>query len=256
MLTKTFIVHFLSLLKMKNNRPKKYIYDYKRKKIDYNTKTLKKLKLVAFDMDGVLVDTISSWKYIHDYFKTNNEKSVKEYIEGKIDDSEFIRRDASLWVENGKLIKEERLIEILKDIKMMKGAKKLIKKLHEKKIKTAIVSAGLSVLAEKVGNKLGIEKIYSNGIKTDNKGRITCEGIVGVKLMYKDEVIKKLSIDENIPLENIASVGNSRFDVPMFEISGMGIAFNPSDTCVKKAADKVFIEKDLRKVYPYLEKYI
>jgi phosphoserine phosphatase len=63
-----------------------------------NVKKLKNLDLVAFDMDGVLADTISSWKYIHDYFNTSNEESVTEYIQGKIDDMEFIKRDASFLI--------------------------------------------------------------------------------------------------------------------------------------------------------------
>ncbi len=253
---KGFIQHLLSrLIEMNKERCRKYCYRDNRKKIKLNTKKMDTLELVAFDMDGVLVDTLSSWKYIHDYFKTDNERSVKEYIEGKIDDMEFIRRDASLWVENNKPVKEERILEILKDTKIMNGAEDLIGRLKENNIKTAIVSAGLTVLANKVGKKLGIKNIYSNGIKTDKDGFITCEGLIGVKLMYKDETIKRISKEENIALENIAAVGNSCFDIPMFEVSGLGIAFNPADDCVKDVADKVFVDKDLRKVYSYLEKY-
>jgi len=137
----------------------------------------------------------------------------------------------------------------------MKGAEVTIKKLKQKKIKTAIVSAGLDILADKVGRKLDIDYVYSNGIKIDKEGFITSEGIIGVKLMYKDETIKKISREQNISFENIASVGNSCFDIPMFDISGLGIAFNPSDDCVKKYADYVVVEKDLTNIVMILEKY-
>ena len=30
------------------------------------------IELVIFDMDGVLTDILSSWKYIHDYFGSSN----------------------------------------------------------------------------------------------------------------------------------------------------------------------------------------
>mgnify|MGYP006291308731 CR=1 FL=1 len=221
-----------------------------------NVKRMKKLDLVAFDMDGVLADTLSSWKYIHDYFKTSNERSVRDYIQGKIDDLEFIKRDASLWVENGKPVKIKRLSEILSDIKLMKGAKETVSLLKKNNIKTAIVSAGLNVLADRVGKNLGIDFVYSNGVEVDNDGFITTKGVIGVKLMYKDETVKKISKDQNVLLENIASVGNSCFDVPMFEITGLGIAFNPADSCVKKYADFVVENKDLRDVYKYLDRYI
>ena len=58
------------------------------------------IELVIFDMDGVIANTISSWKYIHDYFGSTNERSVNEYLKGKIDDAEFIKRDVYLWREN------------------------------------------------------------------------------------------------------------------------------------------------------------
>jgi len=49
------------------------------------------IEKLYLDMDGVLTDTISSWKHIHDYFDTSNERSVDKYLKGKIDD----------WANNG-----------------------------------------------------------------------------------------------------------------------------------------------------------
>ncbi|MFP4608956.1 MAG: HAD hydrolase family protein, partial [Candidatus Aenigmatarchaeota archaeon] len=45
--------------------------------------------------------------------------------------------------------------------------------------------------------------------------------------------------------ERCIAVGNSHFDAPMLEKAGFGIAFNPSDNNVRKAADFVIEEKDL-----------
>ncbi|MBE3122801.1 MAG: hypothetical protein IMZ58_11440 [Thermoplasmata archaeon] len=60
------------------------------------------IKLVFFDMDGVLLDTVSSWRYIHEHFGTTNERSIMPYLRGDIDYLEFMRRDVSLWKKNGK----------------------------------------------------------------------------------------------------------------------------------------------------------
>jgi phosphoserine phosphatase len=206
-------------------------------------------------MDGVLTDILSSWKYIHDYFNTNNEESVDEYLKGKIDDSEFIRRDALLWNENGKPIKKERLFEILSQVPLMKGAKNCLSTLHENKIKTAIVSAGLDILAERVADQLGINYIYSNGIKCDSLGHLNGEGIVGVRLMYKDKTIEQIVNKLKISSHRIAAIGNSCFDIPMFFVSGMGIAFNPEDDCVREAADFVVENKNLNEILPYLSEF-
>jgi phosphoserine phosphatase len=232
-----------------------YCYQKTRTPAKINNK-LSKVKLVVFDMDGVLADIISSWKFIHDYFKTSNEQSVDEYLQGLIDDKEFIRRDVALWMENGQSIKITKLKEILKDVPVMQGASQCVKSIEDHGVETAIVSAGLDVLADNIAEKLGIDFSYANGLKTDANGRLSGVGVIGVKLMYKDEAVKAISTETGIPLDCIASVGNSCFDIPMFNVSGLGIAFNPSDSCVCESADYIVKEKDLRKILPYLEKHI
>ena len=54
--------------------------------------------LVAFDMDGVLVDYESSWTWVHDHFGVKSEESIKAFVKGEIDDMEFMRRDIALWL--------------------------------------------------------------------------------------------------------------------------------------------------------------
>jgi len=219
-------------------------------------KNIDKLKLVVFDMDGVLTDIYSSWKYIHDYFNTSNENSVQEYLKGKIDDMEFIRRDASLWKENGKHVSKEKLEKILSKVPIMNGAKKCIYSLNKNNVKTAIISAGLDILANRVGKELNIDYIVSNGVKTDQYGYINGQGILGVKLIHKDEAVKKLMKQINLSSKNIAAVGNSCFDISMFETAGLAIAFNPNDNCIKESADIVINEKDLSKILPHLSRYL
>ena len=59
-------------------------------------------KFVAFDLDGVLVDTFSSWVWMHKHFNVNNDHSLYAYQRGEIDYGEFMRRDIALWLENKK----------------------------------------------------------------------------------------------------------------------------------------------------------
>ena len=246
----------IGFFKMDKDNCEFYCYKNTRKSKPYKTEKLKELELVLFDMDGVLTDIISSWKYIHDYFKTSNDRSVNEYLRGKIDDMEFIKRDVSLWKENGKLVTADRLIEILSDVPLMKGAEKCISTLRDSNIRTAIVSAGLEILADRVARELKIDYVKSNGIKTDKSGRLTGEGILNVRLMYKDLAVKSLLKELKIPLNRVASVGNSCFDIPMLEITSMSIAFNPFDDCTIEAADYHFFEKDLSKILPVFDNFL
>jgi phosphoserine phosphatase len=238
----------MPLSKMKEKICQFYCYKNTREQNKLTNEKMDKLELVIFDMDGVLTDIISSWKYIHDYFKTSNEISVNEYLKGKIDDMEFIKRDVLLWKENGN--------PILSNVPLMKGAKNCITNLKDREIKTAVVSAGLDILAGRIAEELGIDYVLANGVKTDEQGRLNGVGILGVRLMYKDLAVKTLAEQKNIPLERIATVGNSCFDIPMFEITGLGIAFNPGDSCTRKAADVIVEGKDLSNILPFLISYI
>ena len=40
------------------------------------------IKCVVFDCDGVLVDAISSWRTLHDYFGTDNSDNLRRFIAG------------------------------------------------------------------------------------------------------------------------------------------------------------------------------
>jgi len=219
-------------------------------------KKIKNLKLVVFDMDGVLLDTVSSWKYIHEHFGTTNERSIMPYLRGDIDYLEFIRRDVSLWKKNGKPVKKSTIEKILYSIPPIKGVEDCISYLKDHGVKTAIVSAGLDILAERVAVDVGIDYTFANEVKVGLDGRLTGEGVLHVELMHKDRTVKELAEKLGLSLEACAAVGNSCFDIPMLQICGLGIAFNPEDACVIDCADVVVQDKDLSKLIPTFETYV
>ena len=55
------------------------------------------LRLVVFDMDGVLADTPSSWVYVHQAFGVNNRANLDLYLQCEIDYDQFMRRDIRTW---------------------------------------------------------------------------------------------------------------------------------------------------------------
>ncbi len=215
-----------------------------------------RIKLVAFDMDGVLVDIVSSWQHIHDFFGTNNRRSVISYIKGDIDYTEFIRRDASLWRKDGQPVNVNRLKEILKDAPLMPGAKDCVDALKKMDVMVCIVSAGFDLLADRVASELGIDFVFANGIGLDDDGFFNGEGRLGVELLFKDKVILDISEKFGVDLECIASVGNSCFDIPMLRVSGLGVAFNPSDDCVCEFSDVVVEGKNLLDVVSVIEGFV
>lgn len=202
-------------------------------------------RLVVFDMDGVLADVESSWVHVHRHFHVNNDHSLYAYLRGEIDDLEFIRRDIQLWRDKEPDISVERIRDILDGVPMMPGAADTIRRLKGMGVTTAIVSAGIDLLAERIAKDLGIDHQVANGFVTDSGGRLTGEGVLRVKLMDKGDAVSEVAKRFGVARKDIVSVGNSGYDVSMFDRSGKGIAFRPSDDKVREMADAVVELDDL-----------
>ncbi len=204
-------------------------------------------KLIIFDMDGVLVDVVSSWVWVHQHFGVNNDESLEAYLRGEIDDMEFMRRDIALWRKQDPYLSKGYIVEVLKEVPLMKGCRECLETLKEKGHLTAVVSGGLRPLVEHIG-----EQYFDWIMVNDVEEGLTGEGILEVPLNDKgrpfEEVIKKARVSER----DTVAVGNSFIDVPMLEQAGIGIAFNPNDEEVCSAADVVIKEKDLRKILEHI----
>ncbi|MHA2281206.1 MAG: HAD-IB family phosphatase [Promethearchaeota archaeon] len=211
-----------------------------------------KFKFVAFDLDGVLVDTFSSWVWMHKHFKVNNDHSLYAYQRGEIDYLEFMRRDIALWLENKNDLTIGDVEEILSKVPVIKGAKEVVAKLKKQNIQTAIISCGIKVLANRIQKDFGIDIVVANGIVADKTGKLTGEGTLEIELADKGKPLRELLEKYGIKKEESAAVGNSYGDAGMFKVCGMGIAFNPEDDITKETANVIVEGDDLREILKYL----
>jgi phosphoserine phosphatase len=161
---------------------------------------------------------------------------------------EFIRRDVALWIARDPTLTMERLKRILSTAPLMNGAKETVDALRENGTRTAIVSAGIDLLAERVAIELRMDMFFANGFVADCTGRLTGDGILNVRLDGKDEKVQMLTDMFGLDKSDVVSVGNSRYDIPMFDASGLGIAFCPEDDDISERADRIVHEKDLRRI--------
>ncbi|MEM3088052.1 MAG: HAD family phosphatase, partial [Candidatus Bathyarchaeia archaeon] len=117
--------------------------------------------------------------------------------------------------------------------------------------KIAIISSGISLLADRVKNELGIDKSFANELLIDQNGHLTGEGKENVELLKKVSVLQRLATSEGINTKQCAVVGDSIFDIPLFKRAGFSIAFNAKTHRVEEAADLAIKNKDLKEILRY-----
>jgi len=205
------------------------------------------IKLIAFDLDGVLVEDPGSWASVHKGLGTvlQARKHEEEFYKGLIDYDGWIRKDALLW--NGA---EIHIIEdILNGISLMNGIHETMLKLKEK-YKLVIISGGLKILAD------CIKELYNMDYVTANEFLVQDGLIKGMKnsVSFNDKgmLLRNVAMNFNLNASECAAVGDYLNDLPMFEAAGLSIAFNPKNSQVAKKANYVVYEKDLRKLLEIL----
>jgi phosphoserine phosphatase len=206
------------------------------------------LKLVAFDMDGVLLDYRSSWTWVHDHFGIDNRATVDAWVRGEIDETEFMRRDISAWIHAHPGVSRADIGRILDGIPVRRGIRQTVDALHGNGVKAVIVSGGIDIIASKIAMEYGFDGFAANGLACDDDGRLTGEGLLNVQIENKRAALERFMHDFRVGRQEVASIGDSFIDLAMFQVSRIGIAFNPIDDDVVKGAHFVIRSNDLTSV--------
>ena len=150
------------------------------------------IKAVCFDCDGVLIDTISSWRIIHEHFGTDSGEMLDRFLRGEVSDAEFMADDIGLWKSVQPEIHRDELMRCYQGVKLMPGARELIEALKERGIFIAFVSAGVDLLIGSIAKMLNVDDWVSNGFRYDEEGFLLDDGEVRVPAHHKDAMVQKL----------------------------------------------------------------
>ncbi len=214
------------------------------------------VKCVIFDCDGVLVDSVSSWKTLHDHFGTDNSLNLKRFINGELTDVEFMSSDIKMWKDKQDPIHRDVLFRSYSGVKLMEGARELVAELKDKGIFVAIVSAGVDIFVSSIAAMLKVDDWIANGFKFNDDETLSDEGICRLHASKKDVVIRKLMSMHNFSPEDCVSIGDSEMDLSMIVDESRFIGFNPSResslSAFESAGVPIIKEKDLMLLKPYL----
>lgn len=224
----------------------------------------KKIKLIFFDMDGVLFDTrgykeinekiaLSTWNVVfYDLGIYQEHERLKElYLKGIFPTyMEWTDEACRVLQKNG--LTREKFMEIINNRPIMKGAIETIKELKKRGYKTAVITGSFEALALRAKETLGLD--YAIGhckLIFDNSGKLKEWILIPCDFEGKATFFKKIANNLKIDHSKCAYVGDEINDIPIFKDVGLSIAFNATKNEVKKNANVVIDKKDLREILKY-----
>lgn len=208
-----------------------------------------KVKLIVFDMDSTLIDAETIDELAVAAGVGDEVSKITELaMRGELDYSEAL-------IERSKLLKDlpiEKAHEAVDRMPFMPGARELIKYLKSRGYKTAMISGGFTMAAERVGKELGIDHVVANVLITD-KGYLTGEAIGPLTGQgSKELVLEEISRKYNTKPGDCIVVGDGANDICIFKVAKYAIAFN-AKPILHEHANIVITEKDLEAVIPVIE---
>ncbi len=216
--------------------------------------TLKK-KLVAFDMDGTLINGRLVFA-LGDKFGVSHQ--IKKIMDSRILGYKKSEKIAKLW----KGLTTDDVTDAIARIQLMKGAKEVIKELKRRRYKVGIISDSYTLATRHVAKKLDLDFHLAN-VLIEKNGRLTGElrmllGWDKIDCDCKISVCKRFHLEKvaklyDIPLKDTIAIGDTKSDLCMIRRAGRGIAFNPKDDELTSSANRVVRDLNMKAILRYLE---
>jgi phosphoserine phosphatase len=207
------------------------------------------IKLIAFDLDNVLIDgeAIDEIGKLMDV-EAEISEITKKAMEGDLDFETALKERVALL----KGASVEDIKDVVSKIPFMEGAEETIAELKKRGYKIATITGSFEIIANRMKDDLGLDYAFSN-VLHEKEGKLTGEVSGPLVQGSKAEVLKEIMEMEKIKAEESAAVGDGANDVSMLEEAGLGIAFNAKPV-LKEKADVVVEKRDLREVLEVFNK--
>lgn len=206
------------------------------------------MKLAVFDFDSTLMEGETLEFIAREYnIEPLMKKITTDAMEGKIDFFESLTKRVALL----KGAKENKVIEICKNLPYTKGAKETITELHKLGYKVVCFSGGYHTATIPAQEVLGYDAQFANILHFKN-GEMT--GLVGGEMMFSDskgKMLKRLQALLNVSKENTLTVGDGANDISMFNHAGKRVAFC-AKPILKEHANIIVDNKDLTELLNHI----
>ncbi|MEM0217267.1 MAG: phosphoserine phosphatase SerB [Candidatus Nezhaarchaeales archaeon] len=212
--------------------------------IEDEKESSKTKKLIAFDMDGTVLE-VEAIDEIAKYACVQNEVAelTRRAMYGEVDFSTALKERVKLL----KGLPVKVVEEVAEKLPISKGAEEVIKTLKSMGFITVLITGGFDIVAKKIAEKLGFDYWFANRLGVED-GKLNGEVEIIVsggeaKLKILEEVARAHGID----LEECIAVGDGANDLLVLENVGLGIGFRPKPIVEQKVKALVNIN-DMRAI--------
>ena len=183
------------------------------------------MTLVAFDFDGTLSDSemtvlLGDRIGVADEMAAITERAMND----EIGYAESLRERAAL-LEG---LPESEAAAAYGDVELRDGAADLLRELRETGVRTAILTGGFERGVEAALEREGasVDHLVSNRLPIED-GELTGEVEGSLIEGTKDTALEKLAAETGIVIEDTVAVGDGANDLPMLQVAGLAIGFDP-----------------------------
>lgn len=215
---------------------------------------MKRFDLVAFDLDGTLVDdTVFVWETLHDYFDTPvelREMAFHRYMDHQWSYQEWFEFDIQLLRERG--ADRPSMLRAIQGMKLMEGVEETLLTLQEAGSYLIVISGSLDIVVEKFELDRFFREIYLNRLRFDDGGKLVEWNHTPYDVYDKAVGLRDVASRLGIPMENTAYVGDNFNDIAVARAAGFSVAFNCKSQELSDVADVTVPGGDLRAILPHL----
>ncbi len=194
------------------------------------------MKIVAFDFDGTLSDSemtvlLGKRKNVADQMADITARAMND----EISYAKSLRDRAAL-LEGLPLEEAE---DAFSEVRLRPGAAEILSDLAEKGTHVAILTGGFErgVQAALDREGVSVDTIIANRLPDD--GKVLTGDVQGPLIEgTKDEALESLADEQGADMVNTVAVGDGANDLPMLEVAGLAVGFDPKPA-VAPACDTI-----------------
>ena len=216
-----------------------------------------KPKLVAFDVDGTLVESADGrvvWQLLnasHGDTPEENRGRYLAFMDGELTYPEWVNLDIGSWQASG-ATRLDLAATIVQGLFPAPGALETAHELRARGYRLAVISGTLDLTLELLLPDHPFEAVFTNKIWFDDHGHIAGWEATPYDNEGKAEGLERVAAEMGLTLADAAFVGDNINDLQVMARAGMAVAFNPKAPVVASAADHV-LRGDLRGLLDILQ---